>query len=152
MVVISICCNGNEQSCYQVDGKDFCYFQPNGTNKNGTWENAAQVCKENNSTLPEIENSMIQKKLEGHLKEQNSLLPNAWIAGREFRSSKWWWLNGKLINNQSKLWKLNVHVCFDIIWSHVLICFYRPKFNLTSPCMHYQYCLLSFWNFKTPNC
>lgn len=107
-VIVNLeCCNGNTQRCYQVESKGICYFQPSGTKKKGTWQNASQACKENNSMLPVIENKIFKETLEGYLKEQNSSLSGIWLAGRETRTNEWQWLNGDLLKKQSKLYLKN---------------------------------------------
>lgn len=85
----------NTRTCYEVYNKTICYFQPIAANRHMTWDDAWTVCKENNSTLPVIENRMMAETFRRHLESKTLLRSEAWLAGREERPNVWQWLNGK---------------------------------------------------------
>lgn len=95
--------HANSRNCYEIYNKTICYFQPVAANTRIPWDDAWKVCKENNSTLPVIENRMMAETLRKHLESKTSLGSEAWLAGRENRTAIWRWLSGKRFGLQNIL-------------------------------------------------
>lgn len=93
----------NSGSCYDVHNKTICYFRPNVAERIMTWDDAWSVCKENNSTLPVIENRLIAETIRRHLENKTSSVYDMWLAGREIRTNDWQWLSGKLLGQNTTL-------------------------------------------------